>query len=83
MKNEFQNTIKSIEEKKIKTIKKLILLSFKELYELKSLHYELLKTAKEKNNDDFREINSIKLRIVYEAIDVKTGNEEEVWDSLT
>ena len=76
-------TIKYIEDNKYENIQKLIALPFQKLYELKKHYYGWYKNAEEEGYTASAQVNYLHFRIIDEAIDIKRGNDEEIWDYLT
>lgn len=76
-------TIKYIEDNKHENIQKLIALPHQKLNELKSYYYDWYKSAEEEGYSASAEVNFLLFQIIDQAIQIKNGNEEEIWDSLT
>ena len=76
-------TIKHIEDNKYENIQKLIALPFRKLYELKKYYYDWYKSAEEEGYTASAQVNNLLLCIIDQAIEIKRGNEEEIWDYLT
>jgi len=83
MKNKFQETLKLIEDKRIENIQKLINLSYDKLNDLKKYYYDWYRGAEESGYTESATVNSLHYRIICDAIEIKKGNDEEVWDYLT
>ena len=79
----FKKTIKHIEDQRQENLQKLIAMPFEKLYELKKYYYDWYKGAEDSGYAESAQVNNLKHSIICEAIEIKTGNEEEVWDYLT
>ena len=79
----FQRTMEQLTSEKEANIQRLCKLSFDELIEMKKYYYRLYSDAKDMDYDEAHRVHFLKFRIIDEAIDVKTGNEEQTWDYLT
>ncbi len=76
MKKMEEQLVKKLLDEKQAFLEQLISWSFDELYEMKENYF-----------NSFKQTNSVliweKLQLVSEAIDIKKGNVEQVWDYLT
>ncbi|MBI4646442.1 MAG: hypothetical protein HY738_07575 [Bacteroidia bacterium] len=75
--------IKHTEVHKQKNLQKLIALPFEKLYELEKYYYDWYKGAEEAGYTESARVNSLHFKTVCDAIEIKRGNEEEIWDYLT
>ena len=72
----FQRTMEQLTSEKEANIQRLCKLSFDELIEMKKYYYRLYSDAEDMDYDEAHRVHFLKCRIIDEAIDVKTGNEE-------
>ena len=83
MKDNFQKTIETLYSRKEENIQRLSKGSYEELFELRRLYFQIYTEAEEEGNKEATRIRYLKYLIVDEAIEVKVGNEAEVWDFMS
>jgi hypothetical protein len=84
MKNDhYAQTVKQLENNKIKNVLILSELTHEKLNELKKEYWNLYSSANEMGYHKSADVHYMKLKQVEEAIIVKMGNEAQAWDFLT
>ena len=83
MENKFQKALKLFEDKREENLQKLVVMSHDKLKDLKKYYSERHTCAEEAGYTESAEINYLHYRTVCDAIEIKRGNEEEIWDYLT
>ncbi len=76
MKNLEEKILKNLKAKKQENLRILMQWSYKDLYELENEYWEAYKTYNSR-------VIYEKFLLVDEAITIKKGNDEEIWDFLT
>ena len=79
----FQKTMDKLSAEKEESIQRLAKIPFDDLHSYKKELFELHLAAKEVGYKEASEVHYYKYLIVDEAIEVKTGTEEQAWDYLT
>lgn len=79
----FIAALKQLEESKSANIHQLTELSFEKLAELKAYYFQLSTNAEAAVFNESAAVNKEKWVQLIEAIELKKGNEEQVWDYLT
>lgn len=79
----FIAALKQLEESKSANIHQLTELSFEKLSEPKAYYFQLSTNAEAAGFNESAAVNKEKWVQLIEAIELKKGNEEQVWDYLT
>ena len=79
----FKKTLQNLLANKHNKMQELSQYSFEKLYEMRQYYYDWAKGAEELGAIESSTINGEKLMQIDEAIEIKKGKEEEIWDSLT
>jgi hypothetical protein len=77
----FGDTLKKIADNEHEDLQKLLALPFEKLYKLKKYYYDWYKDAEEYSES--AQVNYLHFSHINKAIEIKRGNEEEIWDHLT
>ncbi|MEQ1798901.1 MAG: hypothetical protein ABL872_13190 [Lacibacter sp.] len=79
----FIAALKQLEENKSANIQKMTELSFEKLAKLKARYFQYATDAEAAGFSESAAVNKEKWVQIIEAIEMKKGNEEQVWDYLT
>lgn len=77
------DTLKKIADNEHEDLQKLLALPFEKLYKLEKYYYDWYKSAEEQGYTPSAQVNYLHFSHINKAIEIKRGNEEEIWDHLT